>query len=73
MEAKYCFSVIPFEFSPSSQFFPYPIGIEMALLKKAVSVEESQGDVKKVHFLYAILAGLVQDQTKVDRGETWQG
>ncbi len=56
-------SVIPFEFSPSSQFFPYPFGIEMALLKNAVSIEESQRDVKKVHFLHAILAR--QDQYNI--------
>ena len=49
------FSVIPFEFSPSSQFFPYPTGIAMALLKNAVSIEESQRDVKKVNILLAIL------------------
>ncbi len=52
---RYYLSVIPFEFSPSSQFFPCPFGIEMALLKNAVSIEESQRDVKKVHFLRAIL------------------
>ena len=48
-------SVIPFEFSPSFQFFPYPTGIAMALLKNAVSIEESQRNVKKVNILLAIL------------------
>ncbi len=48
-------SVIPFDFSPSSQVFPWGSGIDLALLKKAVCVEESQRDVKKVHFLHAIL------------------
>ncbi len=49
-------SVIPFEFSPSSQFFPYPTGIALALLKNAVCIEESQRDVKKVNILLAILS-----------------
>ncbi len=48
-------SVIPFDFSPSSQVFPLGPGIDLVLLKNAFCVEESQRGVKKVHFLLAIL------------------
>ncbi len=73
LEIKKTFSVIPFDFSSSSQFIPYPIGIEIILLKNAVIVEESQRDVKKVHILHAILARpqpKIYAQHQEDKGET---